>query len=293
MDVHPPFKLEENVILGPDAAMPVPGYPTVTFADSDEAALFLKRELSTERLRQLYRLLFLVSRPRNISSLCHQIVKGREICISELPDYHLVWHHKRVFIKPVPKFLLSHAFWAAHLRPNLEAEYQFRLEALGFLRTYSALILHESDFDLALQLRLMPKTFTWETWCVFIAAFRNMSDKAVSKRYHYGEIRLTRLNFWHSLFLGTSFLEINGHYDQYFAGIGGPMLFALAAITVILGAMQIGLETDGHYYRTLGTTVVPLVVVATVVSLAFFPLLYVFFLLRELYFFIFHFRKLE
>ncbi|KAF5644911.1 subtilisin-like serine protease [Fusarium sp. NRRL 52700] len=293
MDVHPPFKPDEAVILGPDAVMPVPGHPTVTLADPDEAALFLKRELSTERLRQLYRLLFLVSRPRNISSLSQQIVKGREICISELPNHHLVWHHKRVFIKPVPKFLLSHAFWAAHLRPNLEAEYQFRLEALGFLRTYSALIQHESDFDLALQLRLIPKTFTWETWCIFIAAFRNMSDKAVSKRYHYGEIRLTRLNFWHSLFLGTSFLEINGHYDRYFAGFGGPMLFTLAAITVILGAMQIGLETDAHYYRTLGRTVVPLVVVATVVSLAFFPLLYIFFLLRELYFFIFHFRKLE
>ncbi|KAF4950036.1 hypothetical protein FGADI_8482 [Fusarium gaditjirri] len=293
MVADPPFKLEETVILGLEALMPVPGHPTVTLTDSDEAALFLKRELSTERLKRLYRLLFLVSRPRNISALSNQIVKGRDICISELPDHHLVWHHKRVFIKPLPKFLLSHAFWAAHLRPNVEGEREFRLEALGFLRTYSALILHESDFDLALQLRLIPRTFTWETWCVFITAFRNMSDKAVSKRYHYGEIRLTRLNFWHSLLLGTSFLEINGSYARYFTGIAGPMLFTLAAITVIVGAIQVGLETDGHYYRALGTTVIPLVVVATVVSLAFFPLLYVFFLLRELYFFIFQFRRLE
>ncbi|KAM0544233.1 hypothetical protein ACHAPJ_011922 [Fusarium lateritium] len=293
MATDPPLGLEADMILGPDATMLVPGYPTVTLSDPNEAAFFLKRELSTERLNRLHRLLFLVSRPRNISPLHHQIVKGRDICISEHPDHHLLWYRNRIFIKPLPKFLLSRAFWAAHLRPGLEAERQFRLEALGFLRTYASLILHESDFDLALKLKLIPKTFTWETWCASIAGFRNMSDKAVSTRYHYGEIRLTRLNFWHSLILGTSYLEVNGHYDQYFASIGGPMVFILAAITVILGAIQVGLETDGPYYRALGATVIPLVVVATVVLLGFFPWLYAFFLLRELYFFIFHFRELE
>ncbi|KFA48097.1 hypothetical protein S40293_08362 [Stachybotrys chartarum IBT 40293] len=293
MAADPFLIVEEEGLLGPDATMPVPGYPTITLSTPTETALFLKRELSPTRLQALHRLLFLVSRPRNISPLHHQAVKGREICISELPDHHLVWHHKRILIKPLPKFLLSRTFWNAHLRLSLGADSQLYLEALGFVRTYAQLIVYESDFRLASQLMLIPEAFTWETWCVFISAFRNLRDRDVAPRYHYGEIRLTRLNVWHSLFFGTSYLEIHGHYDHYFAGIVGPMVFILAAITVILGALQIGLESNDHFYRSLGASVIPVAILFTVVLVGFFPLLYMFFLLRELYFFIFHFRKLE
>jgi hypothetical protein len=37
-------------------------------------------------------------------------VRGRRVTITEKPALHLVWFYERVFVKPLPKYLLSHAF---------------------------------------------------------------------------------------------------------------------------------------------------------------------------------------
>lgn len=40
---------------------------------------------------------------------------NRAIVITERADEHLVWHEHRIFIKPMPAFLLCHSFWETHL----------------------------------------------------------------------------------------------------------------------------------------------------------------------------------
>ena len=47
----------------------------------------------------------------NINALHRQRVKGRHIIITEEVRLHLVWIHDRIFVKPLPKYLLSHVFW--------------------------------------------------------------------------------------------------------------------------------------------------------------------------------------
>ncbi|ORY17572.1 hypothetical protein BCR34DRAFT_621770 [Clohesyomyces aquaticus] len=135
----------------------------------------------------------------NINPLQRQLVKGREIIVTEEPWLHLVWIHDCIFIKPMPRYLLSQAFWAIDLWKA----------ATGFVRTYRYLIQHESDFNIAQQehLRLIPKDVEWALFCQFISELDHIEDSAVSRRYWYGELRLTRLNFYALLLLGKFYSE--------------------------------------------------------------------------------------
>ncbi|TKA61445.1 hypothetical protein B0A49_11800 [Cryomyces minteri] len=118
----------------------------------------------------------------------------------EDPGLHLVWRHDCIFIKPVPRYLLSYVFWDQFLvgRPTtLQADKEGIVAvALGFLRSYFYLIQYESDFRTAQreELQLMPKGVTWEQFCSFSERLSAVSDDEVSERYQYGELRLTRLN---------------------------------------------------------------------------------------------------
>ncbi|KAJ6149087.1 hypothetical protein N7471_000286 [Penicillium samsonianum] len=79
---------------------------------------------------------------------------------------------------------------------ELGAAMKLRKAALGYLRTYFYLIQYESDLRIAQDpaLFLVPKEMTWPWFCQFTAHFHDITDNEVSGRYHYGEIRLSRLN---------------------------------------------------------------------------------------------------
>lgn len=89
----------------------------------------------------------------NINSLHRQRVKGREIVVTEDLLLHLVWNHNRVYIKPIPRCLLSYEFRRMYLDKSSDrlGDSRERLQriALGFLRTYRYLIQHESDLRIA------------------------------------------------------------------------------------------------------------------------------------------------
>ncbi|KAH8589026.1 hypothetical protein B0O99DRAFT_523972 [Bisporella sp. PMI_857] len=286
-----PFSKEHELVL--ISGDTIPGQPLIPHHDKTAVAEFLSLELSTARLESIYWMLFLVSKLRNISPLHHQLVKGRQIVITERPDLHLVWHYDRIFIKPVPKCLLSHKFWEAHLLPGPH-NFTLRLEALGFLRTYASLVVHESDFELMKELRLIPDHIDWAAWCRFIQGFVHLGDSRVSPRYHYGELRLTRLNFWSFVFLGgQSYFKVCHNCVTYFARFGAPCLFIFGAVTVVVGALQCAVQVypEGTYV-VLASSFVPFSMVLTLIVLALFPLLYILFQIRELFLFIFRHRKL-
>lgn len=121
------------------------------------------------------------------------------------------------------------------------------MSALGFLRSYYYLIQHESDFEIARnEARLLPSDITWTDFCAFSKGFVNISDDTVSKRYHYGELRLTRLNHCAKLLIGRFHYErVHGQYSAFFARFYGPLLFIFGIISIVLSAMQveIGVET--------------------------------------------------
>ena len=231
----------------------LPGQPQIELDDPNIGNL-LQVELGTPDLNKLSPYLWLVAKQdsSHVSSLSHQIVRGRQIVITENPELHLVWIYDRVFIKPIPKYLLSHAFWDFYLMredsplPDTRRR-DLRQAAQGFLRSYAYLIQHKSDFLLAQDAkhRLIPRKIKHSDFIKFIAAFEHVPDGDVSSRYAFGELRLTRLNFWSKILLRRfTFQKVHGQYSTYFARFYGPILFIFGIFSVALNSMQVALSVQ-------------------------------------------------
>jgi hypothetical protein len=225
----------------------LPGQPRICMTDTSKIQELLQKEFLLRDLEDISKHLWMMSKQdsKNISPLHRQKVKNREIIITEDPRLHLIWYHDRIFIKPLPKYLLSHKFWQSHLsfKSPLTAEQKsLRRAVLGYLRTYVYLVRYESDFRIALgeDLQLIPKDISFLKFSDFIAQLESITDREVSERYAYGEIRLTRLNLYSKIFLGKfNFHRVNAQYSDYFATFYGPILFIFAIFSVLLNSMQL------------------------------------------------------
>jgi len=216
----------DNVIQGLPAILP--GQPCLPLDDAVALAACLAADLIPEELEKIASRLWVMSAQlsSNINPLHHQIVKGREIVVTEQARLHLVWIHDRMFIKPLPRYLLSHAFWERFLcdKPTLlgHRHDSIRRAALGYLRTYRYLIQHESDFVIAKQdhLRLVPQDADWNAFCQFMSGLHRVTDVDVSGRYHYGELRLSRLNLYAPILLRRAYYEqVHRQYGEYFCTV--------------------------------------------------------------------------
>ncbi|KAI0903824.1 hypothetical protein F4823DRAFT_617178 [Ustulina deusta] len=140
----------------------------------------LARDLETRIVNDIYPYLSLVAAKegRHIDPLHQQLVKGRTIITAEDPKLHLVWFYETVYIKPLPDYLLNYAIWRDHipkapLQPvHTRLRYNKYRTALGFLRSYSFLIQHESDFIIAQRFNLLPKYVSFQRFQNFIQPFR-------------------------------------------------------------------------------------------------------------------------
>lgn len=134
----------------------LPSQPRVSLNDELALRTYLRKERLTPDLDGLFHRLWLVSTTRSshISALHHQAARGREIIVAENPQLHLVWSYYRIFIQPIPSYMLSHAFWA-YLQAT---DCDLNRSCTGFMRTYSDLIRCEIDFHKAVSepLRLIP-----------------------------------------------------------------------------------------------------------------------------------------
>jgi hypothetical protein len=219
-------------------------------------------------LEELYPVLDFVGLKSNpdIDPVHKHVQKGRKIVVTEDPSLHLIWHYGIVFVKPLPHYLLSHAFWRDHLSPGSA----HRGEALGFVRSYERLIRHPSNFAFAQEARLVPassspsspsspsthptggggEALTYTALVTFLCHFSSIPDADVSPRWHFGQLRLSRLNwavrlvqprparekgFQHRLFYGEQYWQ-TGQFLHEFAA---PGLFVFAALSLILSTMQV------------------------------------------------------
>ena len=252
------LSLEQGRLSRNNGKQYLPSQPLIALEDG-EVLPFVEKELLTPLLDRMSPWLWLLATPKSthVSALHAQIVRGRSIIITEDPELHLVWINNRVFLKPLPEYLLSHAFWSYFLLPEkrLSKDDQQRLKAilqaaLGFVRTYSHLIRHESDLRIAHKEHLVHPSVDLEKWMAFIKNFRYVEDWQVSGRYHYGELRLTRLNLWAKPILRRwHFRKATWQYGEYFARIIAPLLFIFTTWTVILDSMQVGLQSRPEWGR--------------------------------------------
>ncbi|CAI6226694.1 unnamed protein product [Periconia digitata] len=234
----------------------LPGEPSVALSKA-AVGRFLVSELSTPVLDQLYNHLWFVARRsgQSIDSLHKQKIKGRSIIPTEDPHLHLVWHRDKTYVKPMPEYLLNYHFWTAFLSTspdNKEAKEESaiipefdRATALGFMRSYSYLVQHRVDLILARESHLLPVEIDWIQWSEFIANFRQIEDYDVSKRYHYGQLRLSRLDWAVRLFRPSSaatkwFYEIpHWSIGIYVERSIAPLLFGFASFSLVLSSMQV------------------------------------------------------
>jgi hypothetical protein len=246
-------QLEDSLDRVPLQNATLPGHPRVKLNDNRDTTDFVRRDIHCDRLEKMAGRLWLLSTHSgaNITPLHRQSLRGRKIVVMEDPGLHLVWRHDCIYIKPMPKYLLSHVFWNEFLmaEPITTPIDRRRIvaAALGFLRSYFYLIQHESDLRIAQrdELQLVPKTVTWEKFCSFSDSFDAIPDQEVCERYQYGELRLTRLNFWALPLLGqTVYQDFGLQYSDYFSPFLAPLLFVFAIFSVLLSAMQVALAVE-------------------------------------------------
>lgn len=124
--------------------------------------------------------------------------------------------------------------------------------ATGFLRTYSYLIKYEIDFRKAqsTELGLIPthdgeSPITYERFAQFIAPFAEIDDDGVTPRYQYGEIRLSRLNWFARFMLGRlTYHHIHAQWNEYLGRVLAPFLALFLLLSTALTAMQVELAVQ-------------------------------------------------
>ncbi|KAJ5767602.1 hypothetical protein N7533_000185 [Penicillium manginii] len=236
----------------------------------------IQSELDLKRLHEISPWLWIAGRPVPPRPLHHQLVLSRDIFITERMDMHLVWTIGRIFIKPIPRFLLSPDIWVEYLscpargtrvqlEPNSLAQYYTSQDdiaprahherlwgsALGFLYSYAALISHESDFLIAKDKKLIPPEVTWSDWMTLvqeILATNNLHQK-IDDRFNYGELRLSRLNKIYNIRQASILRGYVSHwqwtrYGDFFQENLAWLTAVTVYIAVVLAAMQVGLATD-------------------------------------------------
>ncbi|KAI2608152.1 uncharacterized protein GGS25DRAFT_521324 [Hypoxylon fragiforme] len=212
---------------------------TVPNLESD----FLAREFLVERLNAVQDWLWRTNHPPD-----HQILISRELVVTENPELHLVWNKNRIFLKPIPPYLLDPEFWASHILPSPNPK--LASCARGFLFSYTALISYESDFRLALERGLIPHEVTWAAWQTLAREIlTHHAYAAINPRYWYGELRLSRLNKIYRVrkgFVLRGYSSVAAHavYVDLIRDNFGTLATILGYVVIVLTAMQVGLGVE-------------------------------------------------
>ncbi|OHF02685.1 hypothetical protein CORC01_02081 [Colletotrichum orchidophilum] len=219
---------------------------------------WLGRELNLDRLTNVFDSLWFAGRPMPPRPLHLQRVLAREITVTEQMDLHLVWGGDRIFIKPLPRYLLEPRFWEEYLphplhhvtsmhRPPCVCSV-IRQRALGFLFSYVALVAHESDFNFAKASSLLPQEMQWKAWKVLVQELLDKGEvyRCIDRRFYYGELRLSRLNkiyfFWKTPLHG--YVPRWNQYGTFLSDNFTILASSTVFIAIVLTAMQVGLATD-------------------------------------------------
>ncbi|KAJ2992303.1 hypothetical protein NUW58_g2211 [Xylaria curta] len=208
---NPPFKLCDQLNRGYSIDLAIRHGIEDTPAGWNSC---LARDLQSNITDDIYPYLWLVATKKaaHIDPLHVNLVKRRAIVTAEHPKLHLVWFYETVYIKPLPDYLLNYyGIWREHIpKPpdqpmHARPRYDKHRAALGFLRSYSFLIQHESDFIIAQRANLLPK---------------------------YRE-------------LPWNYLGQLGQTSQYLQHYAAPLIFIFAILTLILTSMQVVLAALG------------------------------------------------
>ncbi|KAK4233242.1 hypothetical protein C8A03DRAFT_39064 [Achaetomium macrosporum] len=233
---------------------------------ADDIPAFLRRELSLGALANMLNHLWFAGAKRPATPLHFHVAMGREITVADRMDLHLLWANEgRLFVKPVPRFLLDPVFCQRSLQcpggcacrdpPGDACLVIPRKVALGFLYTYACLISSESDFHIANEKHLLPRKeddspIEWADWKTLARALLRTHERdpaAVHPRFLHAELRLSRINTIHRFTQLPPFepyLRGRHNYGSLFRDNLTWMAAATVFVALVLTAMQVGLATE-------------------------------------------------
>lgn len=242
----------------------VTGKSAVSDPTKDTLA-FLRRELSLRSLASMLRHLWFAGANRPTVPLHFHLAMGREIVVVDRMDLHLLWTNAgRLFIKPVPRFLLDLTFCQINLQCPNTCQCDIRTEAcrigprkvaFGFLYTYACLISSETDFHVANEKRLLPrdednKPIKWTDWKILARELLRIYEQdpnMIHPRFLRAELRLSRIDIIHRLTTIPRFepyLRSRHNYSSFFYDNITSMATAAVFVVLVLTAMQVGLATE-------------------------------------------------
>ena len=148
---------------------------------------YLDHELDVKRLNGIHDHLWLAGLPRPARPLSQQLMLGRAVVFTGAADLHLAWDNARIFIKPLPEFLLCHTIWEKHLSKDKEL-YE---AAAGLLLSYLWLEPTKLDLKIAQERNLLPNTIAWQQWVgISRTTLQNLdffNFRNINVRYRYGD----------------------------------------------------------------------------------------------------------
>jgi hypothetical protein len=174
---------------------------------------------------------------------------GFDILQTQQMDLHLLKFSNRLMLKPLAEYMLSYNFWME----NICGDVTLYKSACGFLLSYIWLLTTPLDLKLAHELWLLPSFVTWHWWKSFVKEFIDKIDPdaldQVNERYHFGDLRLGRINsIYRTRFAFTHFVRgyLYGYnrYVVFFQRNFSWILIVFVFFSLVLAAMQVGASVD-------------------------------------------------
>jgi hypothetical protein len=234
---------------------PLESLPTI-FGSSDDIYLvnddvtkFLEKDLDLSRLNRIHTHLWMAGRPKMARSLHRYKMLGFDVLQTQQMDLHLLKFSNKLMLKPLAEYMLSYDFWTDNICSNST----LHKNACGFLLSYVWLLTTPLDLKFAHDLWLIPSFVTWNWWKSFVSDFVTHVDPnaldQVNERYHFGELRLARINsIYRTRFAFTHFVRgyLYGYnrYVVFFQRNFSWILIVFVFFSLVLAAMQVGASVD-------------------------------------------------
>lgn len=247
---QPVLDSASSIPLTPFDSLPtISGRGSDCYLVEDKIGEFLEYDLDLSRLNKIHDQLWMAGRPMRARPLHRYKMMGFEILYTQQMDLHLLKFSNRLMLKPLPEYMLDYEFWQEHL-----CEKQHLHEsACGWLLSYVWLLTTPLDLKIAHEYYLLPSFITWHWWKDFVRDFCHKVDMnalfQVNKRYHFGELRLGRINSIYRIrFAFTHFVRgyLYGYnrYVVFFQRNFSWILIVFVFFSLVLSAMQVGAGID-------------------------------------------------
>jgi hypothetical protein len=264
-------QLDQNTALATQSCLCAARFDVDTHqfvSSKDDIQGFLKNDLDFSRLLKLQFWFKFLGRKSHVRPLHDQRAHSRTIVVLEQADMHMLWTGTKIYLKPLPRYLLSTEIWETYFlciekdkcscrksppKPSYGCKAEDFGTALGFLHSYIQLIQYESDFAIALEARLVPKELDWPTWVNIVdqVLSKQARPPKKNKRFEYGEMRLSRIDAIASIpFLTTDWNTLRGYYFPYteysqrFEHSFRLLFTVFVYFSIVLAALQVGLAID-------------------------------------------------